>query len=826
MRVFHAALLLALGGIAFALWADEASATTGCQGASPLPTVANTCHGFSHVSTQTGGVLGGTRCFMLRTTNNGQPCSGTGLTPTNEAWQLDGGACKTLYYFDTVTAGTVPAAPNKVSVSVKADDTATNVIVYQSLAAEPGNGATFSFCATDTGLAGGSPRAGTYYAALTLVKDNGNGLPGNANYNINTQGQATVGAILNYDRGALRAGLVFSGIGVNAYPSGSTFAYGPGGDETMTVTATFTTPNIDNANRETMQTGIVDEATLAIGSGGATVDVDTGSLAQNFVVDGTFPFSNNPYVAAVSPIGSAALTGNLWAHAASTGHCATCVKFSDGLVYNSNDIAIDPRIVFDSDGAGTFATADDIAIVKLGTSGGPDVDVFNRGETVYSEFYLFNARGQQLTRTMTIGREDATPTTCASAPLSPSSGKYTFTGTITLATCVDTSTVAGAPRYYRATATDQSHRSAEVHGVSDLLFIDAHLEADSGLTVDDYPTEDAGEVHTFQISSSGGMDTSDTIYLWCGVQGVRKDVDIDTSGTAVTTWRLVDPLGATRASTTGDTGANGFTTTSLSLLATTPLGSWDADCAATWNANTGSDTEPFTIDVSGGGGGTEYVGTDPLKVYPAWHEGYLNQSNLFAISAAFLDGTPREDAEDELLVDVDCNGAAVVTGASPTERGAGAYYYEFAGHDEPGHCLIVVRNTVPATMGAPVANAFTVQNATGNLTADMAAHFQSLDDHRESSIEVLMTSDFAGIGFDGFLLLMFWVAAALFFVFKDWAFSLAFTIPGILQTLFPDQIPGEFALYLLLAFLGVVMQYFVGDRQKFSLHGKKKETGA
>lgn len=91
---------------------------------------------------------------------------------------------------------------------------------------------------------------------------------------------------------------------------------------------------------------------------------------------------------------------------------------------------------------------------------------------------------------------------------------------------------------------------------------------------------------------------------------------------------------------------------------------------------------------------------------------------------------------------------------------------------------------------------------------------------------VFSTADnFSSLGVDGFLFVLFWVAAALFFIYRDWAFSLAFTIPGLLDALFPADIPGEFAQYLLLSFLGVVMQYFAGHRQKFSLHGKRK-TGA
>lgn len=72
------------------------------------------------------------------------------------------------------------------------------------------------------------------------------------------------------------------------------------------------------------------------------------------------------------------------------------------------------------------------------------------------------------------------------------------------------------------------------------------------------------------------------------------------------------------------------------------------------------------------------------------------------------------------------------------------------------------------------------------------------------------------------LLVGFWVAAILFFMYLDWVFALAFAIPGLFDALFPVQIPEEFVVWFLFCLLGVVAQYFAGDRFKFSLRGKKK----
>ncbi len=155
----------ALGALAFVAVAavlavaDEAEATTVCHATN------NWCEGFGHVSTTTGSIPAGSaaRCFAVRITNTAPPCTTSGITPSPEAsWELDPGTCRTFYYFDTVTSGTVPAAPNKVSLFARYDGASTVIKTFLSAAAEPvqdGVANAFSFCATDTGSAGGSPQS-------------------------------------------------------------------------------------------------------------------------------------------------------------------------------------------------------------------------------------------------------------------------------------------------------------------------------------------------------------------------------------------------------------------------------------------------------------------------------------------------------------------------------------------------------------------------------------------------------------------------------------------------------------------------------------------
>lgn len=95
---------------------------------------------------------------------------------------------------------------------------------------------------------------------------------------------------------------------------------------------------------------------------------------------------------------------------------------------------------------------------------------------------------------------------------------------------------------------------------------------------------------------------------------------------------------------------------------------------------------------------------------------------------------------------------------------------------------------------------FIVNNDTLN------AILQNLTEHRNNTLELNMTSNFNGLGFDGFVLLLFWIAALLFFAYQAWYFSLAFSIPGLFEVLFPADIPGDFTQWFLFCLLGVLME--------------------
>lgn len=466
-----ALVALALGAVVYLT--EDAQASTNCHA------TGNWCQGYAQVSTKTGGVLGtDERCFALRLTNTAPTCA---AVPSNEAgWEVNAGSCQTLYYYDVANGATAPAVPNKVWVYSIYDTAAAGApggeIDYLNAGTEPANGASYTFCATSTGAAGGAARSGTWQIGLRLAKDNGIG--GVGNYDINSWSNqancASVGAASTCDRGALRALVTVSSIARGAYPAGSTFAYGSGGNEQVTVTATYPQPYAEN-NVEALTTGLLDSATHLVGSNGGGVDVDTGSLAQSVTIDTTnTPFSGSPYVPVLTVTGNAALTGLPWTGVATTGNGANIVRFSATTAYDSTTFNVDPRIRLDSDGVGTFATADETDKSYVGTCTGGLVELYNKGETVCHEWYIFNARAEQLTRAMTHARLDGANTQCATyGSLTPSAGKYTKTDTLsTGSTCLAVADTTGSTRHLRVTNTGQSYDSGTTFRVSSLLRFD------------------------------------------------------------------------------------------------------------------------------------------------------------------------------------------------------------------------------------------------------------------------------------------------------------------------------------------------------------------
>lgn len=801
-------ILIGLGAWFLLGWddTDTASAAHGCQTSTVCLGDAGLEIGNNPQTTYWRG------CF--RTENTGGGAGVCDITTSSHisidvqdraSWQLDAGACITLYYYRS-TSGATPPIPDTVTLQVRYDTTATVVITYVNNGAEPASGSTYTFCATTDGTSGGTARAGTFRLHLAAVRDD-LVFPYSASTDTTTDTAcAGAGSMCNVRKGAVRSNIKIADCTRSAYPAGSTFAYGPAGDEQVTLTVTGTQRFADT-NGELVDVDILRNSDSGVIVAGATQEMNAGSAAEAATIDTTFDSASTSYDCQLEIRGGSGLIAGLgWTTCATTGHgsgvtCTAGTLFAKKL----NVFTADPRIIFDADGSGTFATADDAEVTRTGSSTGPLAETFVRGEVVYYETFIFNARSEKLSRSMTFAVRNSASSTENSQSLSPSSNKYSTTYTVGATDALDAKKLrvsnadqlrdtpatvwtvgagslqidgdgAGSPdnqpvcthsvynrvesvtceyfvmggsgptpvddvssvvkasdgatentqtldpvsnKYTHTYTTGSTHKAvadttgddhkftvtaggttinsvSRVFGLSSLYFLDAHIESDTTLTPDDFPTEDANEDMTYHISN----DLTDTTSGWCHVKNVRKDTNIDTSGSAVTR-AYVDPAAATRQTQNTDTGSDGWTSTRLDQLASTPLGTWHFTCSVTFNGNTGTDDESFTVGVLGGGGGA--AAGDPLRIDVSCKRCYPGDSVLLMASESNADGSARTgNNAGTLFFVVNPSGTAVVNGATGTEQGYGGYYYTYSlgGSPATGIWKVGVRTTDAAPVGS------------------------------------------------------------------------------------------------------------------------------
>lgn len=88
--------------------------------------------------------------------------------------------------------------------------------------------------------------------------------------------------------------------------------------------------------------------------------------------------------------------------------------------------------------------------------------------------------------------------------------------------------------------------------------------------------------------------------------------------------------------------------------------------------------------------------------------------------------------------------------------------------------------------------------------------FQQIVEHRQGSLEV-MNMSFGTIGFDGFLLLLFWLAGWLWAAYNRYWFILATTTGGLLDTIIP-ALPLGFVEWIVFSFFALTLQYWSEQR--------------
>lgn len=448
----HLALLALFTLSLFVGIAPIAQASHNC-----VPTPADVCQGVAHVETTTGGVGGALRCFALTgDTTNIDACAD--ITDTSP-WEANAGGCVN-YQWRMDTVGAVPpGVPNKVTLQVRYDNTATVIKTWQTDGALPADGTTFTFCFTNNGDVGGTARAGTFRLYIRVKDDDNTGDVGE--YDIDSDGVMTVGNNADHTRGAIRGRIVVAGIGRSAYPAGSTYAYGTAGNEQVTVTFATTERGGDN-NVETVRISTLRNCStscLTVETG-STQELGTGgTTTQAFTIDTTYPTASTNISVRMEIIGAATLTGFAWTVAATSGHASHVTIPCPGSIGEEefcrvSFFNVDPRVTYSNDGS----TPNGLARCSK--------TVYNRQQTVNCWHRLLNARNEVLTRSMTLLSRSSTGVT--ENTVADTGGNYSFNYTA-LATHVATATLAGDAHQLRATNTDQqSDTTSSPFGLSSL----------------------------------------------------------------------------------------------------------------------------------------------------------------------------------------------------------------------------------------------------------------------------------------------------------------------------------------------------------------------
>lgn len=715
------------------------------------------------------------RCFHSFWSNvfNAGSCT----APFNDAdeWEMEAGECGRLRSFQAEGV-TAPGQPTTWETSIRHDDTNTVIITYDLDESDSGF-QDRTFCATSDGTATGAPQSGTYrirvFAERTTL----------GTYSVNSDDGGDNG--FAWSTGALRSRLNVTAYSAPTPPAGSTFAYGTAGDEDVALSYTFTTINGD-AGVETMRTFVRRTSDDALIENGATTDADGNSFQQSLTIDTTFDQALETYDACLELTGLSVLTGIRWTELSASGHDADLTRISDDVICDDDAFDADPRIVFSSDGAARDGGAN------------ANHDVYNRGESGTLDFWLLNARDEQLTRSMDFMFHDASETECLASTFTTTGAQYTGIETISTSLCTAVNTETGSPWHVHASNTDQAQDSLVALNVSTLYHVDSHPQLSVALSKDDFPTEDANEDFGYLIGS-------DTARNWCHVEGVRlDDTEIDT-GVGDVTVTLFEPDGTQSAQTTRETGADGWTTSSFDVGAVAPAGVWQFQCDVSFNGNTGTDSE-----------GINFVAqfTENLRLRVIAETAVFNGGNIIPIYVHV-----EEDDQDSLPEIV-----PRITISRVNEDTTPVTWED----QTPETVMLNVVTYEETINGALYVYNWSVPSVTDEYNIRVRAQVNDSGVREMHNIEVIDETDpdqvviqenmlavasFTGYSESESSIILLFLAMLLFSFFQRWLFVAIASVIGILEVMLNDPFGANgFAFTLLLLVIGIMLQILVDMR--------------
>jgi hypothetical protein len=267
----------------------------------------------------------GTRFFALRTANDAAP-------QQDRAWDLAPGASLTLYYRTWTTGISPPNPPD----GLQAEDrciltvrwgTATTILrqLHSALTCPP-DGTTYTFYATATGQAAGTPQAGTVRLTVQVIET----VAGSTVYNVYSDVAGQGGS------GALRFGLNVANLDANPYPAGNLFAATVAG-EAIAYTLTGTPKGTDQgASQLTVR---LKEGATTVATAAATYGATTAQAL--FTVGDALPPRLQSLHPEVEVAGTHPLTGLLWTYFNTV--AAPAGKVAGFVVLNAT-VQADPRL--------------------------------------------------------------------------------------------------------------------------------------------------------------------------------------------------------------------------------------------------------------------------------------------------------------------------------------------------------------------------------------------------------------------------------------------------------------------------------------------------
>lgn len=314
---------------------------------------------------------------------------------------------------------------------------------------------------------------------------------------------------------------------------------------------------------------------------------------------------------------------------------------------------------------------------------------------------------------------------------------------------------------------------------------------------------------TFAVTTVGGLFSAGTIdFCLYAPQVVHGHTASGSDDTVRMTAIVAGPPGTTPVFTYTTTIISGCSISSTTQQDT--IGAFGSMSTAHWNLDVwdGANQCHGAIQLTITAG---LASTQVYRAYLPWMiqtEGFEvdNLNRLCAASAVNttcttpelnVDATNRLCAASALGTSCTTPSVNVPDLAAALEELTDALCNNPSGH---GHCSLDIHGGLSLEQDGT----WTVR--VENFTADVDIGNQSVSFPSNLTVAASFPGDVDAPGFDFWALFIFWVFLLGFCLYQGWYFAAAFAIPGVLDAMFPAQIPENFSVWFVFVLLGCIME--------------------